>query len=158
MQNYTWAKRDIEWIKQNPGKGTMYKVYEGQTETKQDIKPIVKEVKQIVKVNLPPKVKNPISKFGGVYAIINEHSKLIYVGQSLSPKVKLRYHKMHISANSKDLLYKLMIEHKEHLKYIVLELDISVSELTHKEAEYIKQYISQGYKLYNIYVPYLCMQ
>lgn len=158
MQNYTWAKRDIEWIKQNPGKGTMYKVFEGQTETKQDIKPIVKEVKQIVKVNLPPKPKNQISKSGGIYAIINEHSKLIYIGQSLSPKVKLRYHKMNISSNNKDLLYKPMIEHKEHLKYIILENNISVNLLTRKEAEHIKQYISNGYKLYNIYIPYLCMQ
>lgn len=156
MSQYVWAKRSAEWIKENPGKGTMYKI---PIEQKEEIK---KEVKNLMVSRAEKKRIELQTKTCGVYAIICEIEKMAYIGESFNMEVRLRNHKMCINnSSSHAAMYSLMNMHqykhgKECFKFIkVHEIENTGSKeaLLIKEAETMHEFIDMGYKLYNQSIP-----
>lgn len=147
---YKWERRLPEWIKNNPGKGTMYKVYlDGSGEVpKQELE------KQPIKITPKIKVGNPI----GIYVIICEIEKYAYVGQSTNIESRLRSHKMAIVNNTSFLSssYDLMRQHykkhgidafefRRHLYLPTKDKNL----LNEKEFETMGEFARMGYRLYN---------
>ena len=156
MSQYVWAKRSAEWIKENPGKGTMYKI---PIEQKEEIK---KEVKNLMISRAEKKKIELQTKTCGVYAIVCEVEKMAYIGESFNVEVRMRNHKMCINnASSSAVMYKLMNYHqgkhgKNAFQFIKMhEIDNNgmKDELLIKEAETMHEFIEMGYKLYNQSIP-----
>ncbi len=179
-KKYIWKHRSKEWIKENPKQGTMYKVY-----FDEDGKEIPEITKEVVKVkdidkgtnieyigftprtNHEPKIKPRLShkekkeannpkNTRGVYVIICEAEKCVYVGQSFNIPNRLRNHKMCIVNKSKQYSYKNMHEHfNKHtisgFQFIDYEyIDNATEEqLLKREGELMAEFAGMGYKLYN---------
>ena len=141
--NHVWVKRSDEWIKQNPNKPTMYKV-----------------LKDEIKINTNKKPKKRVGKItsitSGIYAIVCEKSKSVYVGQSKSLDVRLRNHKMNLrNQTNKCESYKRMYEDVN--KFGLDSFDFRCIEQTdvdliNKETEAMNMFMNLGYKLYNAQV------
>ena len=155
MENkkYKWERRAPEWIKENPGKGTMYKVFEDGT---------IEEPKQ---AKTKP-VEIPLLSFckatdAGVYVIENSRYKYAYVGQSKNMGVRLRNHKMNIiSVHESDAnVYLKMRQHYrdgeendfEFIRYVSMP-NATQTALLEKEKEVMSEYVRLGYTLYNLSV------
>jgi hypothetical protein len=156
---HTWQRRDPEWIKENPGKGTMYKVDENGNEVKKG-----EEDKIIIKRE---KFKREGIPDAGTYAIICEKEKYVYVGQSISVATRLRSHKWIIckpfipTEGNYGAHYVLMHEHfKKHgmegfefAKQKPLP-GATNSELLFEEVNTMIEFLEQGYKPYNHLASY----
>lgn len=167
MQKTKWMKRDPEWIKANPGKGTMYKVDD-------DGKEIVSSVSNQIEVVVPKaSVKSniiyhkPVNKGPtingsepGVYVIVCEIEKTAYVGKSDNVSTRLRSHKMMVfsdkSAGKCSSTYALMREHVEahgpNCLVFKKHADVNTrynEDLLKAESELMAYMIQEGYKLYN---------
>lgn len=168
---YTWKHRSKEWVKENPGKGTMYKEYLGpEPEPKKnkpiDLKPIQKTINKAISTPKRNGIKESIGSkekipqgIIGIYAIVCEKEKCVYVGQSKNIAVRLRSHKMTIASDDPyydTKVYKQMREHrKKHgadvfnfLVYKILN-GAETKELLSEENNAMIYYASNGYKLYN---------
>lgn len=138
-----WIHRSKEWIAANPGKPTMFKVTKAGEIVESD--------------SALTKCPN-----GGVYVILCEASKHVYVGQSKNAEVRLRNHKMIISRLCKTPensdIYGKMIKHYEFhgedsfvfKKYLKVDFE---EDLLVKEIEIMVEFIENGYTLYNRLVP-----
>lgn len=157
-KNYRWVPRSKEWIKENPGKGTMYKEYfepqkeEGNSEDFFSINtPITPK-----SVKLYPNPKKTMGS--GIYIVICEVEKHVYVGQSRNVENRLRNHKMVISSNDEheSKAYIKMKAHRklhglnafEFIKYDMIP-HATTSMLLDREAEVMAEFARKGYLLYN---------
>ncbi len=132
-------KRDFKWIKQG---NEFVKVPLNGT-----------ELSDIAKIDKPDyNTKTDV----GVYVIICEPEKYVYVGESNNVGVRLRSHKMSIiKQNTQNGAYMLMNSHYikhgidgfEFKKYLSCDLDRHL--MWEKENETIATFIENGYKLYN---------
>jgi len=151
MSKIVWLKRSEEWIKQNPGKGTMYKVDIDGSETKENLSAI--NCVNRKKYESKPKGLDDC----GIYVIICEASKSAYIGQSINISTRLRSHKfaIHGTHGDKNKVYKRMkedlisfgVESFQYLKHIT---GIKEHELTDKENQVMFEFMDKGYNLYNI--------
>ena len=161
MQKTKWMKRDPEWIKLNPGMGTMYKVYEDGTPFIEENRPasireeVIPEPIFISKFN-----KKVVGSEPGLYTITCEVEKMVYVGMSENVGSRLRNHKMIVAgiydAVSQSSMY---LELKAHVnkhgsncliyKKHVDITDCTVGDLLRAETELMAEMIRKGYKLYN---------
>lgn len=157
-KEYKWERRSPEWIKENPGKPTMYKVYDTQ---KSEFKAIA--AKNIV-FDLDNKPIGSLSSptlsltfAAGVYVIECVPEKCVYIGQSRNVPVRLRNHKYKILIDfGSDDTYTDM--RSDRIKHGIDSFTFSIlhhmpeakkQQLCSKEAEAISYYISKGYKVYN---------
>ena len=142
MDKFKWAHRTPEWIKENPGKPTMYKV------SLEEIKPL----------------QSPEYKFGdtGVYVIICEKAKRVYVGQSTSMGTRMRNHKMNITnyrTNSQNVYLKMredFIFYGEDSFQFNRHIHLggaTCDELLLQETFTMYEFLDKGYELYNGTVP-----
>lgn len=153
-----WLKRDAEWIKNNPGKPTMYK---GKLDLNNDYKGevLLKKAKKD-KINI---IKNENSDFpdAGVYIILNEKTKSVYVGQSINMSSRIRNHRHFIleKAINKYKVYDKMIKDKknhgiesfEFIKYVLMP-NKNTQELKQVENDVMHEFKAKGYELYNMEV------
>lgn len=164
MEESIWIKRPKEWIEANPGKGTMYKVLKSDI-TKEfiadnptilnkgkDRNPYTKEIKQ-------PNAGDQ----SGIYLIICENSKSVYVGQSVNIDSRIRNHRMCIKGNNsnssrvyeaikKDVLL-FGIETFQFVKYKIIK-DATSDNLLKEERAVMCEFLESGYFLYNAEVPW----
>jgi hypothetical protein len=145
MKKEIWLKRSEEWIKQNPGKGTMYKVLaeEGEELPKESL---LKHAKKIYSKKEPGNI--------GIYVVVCELSKRAYIGQSINVGTRLRSHKAGILKRLKTNSYKAMVEDYEKygpeaFKFIQIKQIENPEHLTDEENESMIRYMEAGYKLYN---------
>ncbi len=150
-----WLKRSPEWIKNNPGQPTMYK---GVLNLDDDYKGNVLLKKE--KKKKLDEIKNTNSDFpdAGVYIIVNNETKSVYVGQSINMSNRLRSHKHYIleKAVNKNQVYDKMIEDKikhgiesfEFIKYILMP-NKNGMELVEVENDVMHEFMAKGYSLYN---------
>lgn len=153
---YKWVKQSPEWIKNNPGKPTMYKQF-GKYLPDELIKR-EKVASAIKYMTSPPLLELPDHSGYGVYAIVCEAEKYAYVGESKNVSVRIRNHKMNIMGHTPtdSKAYTLMRDHRkkhgiEGFSFVVhtdKEFN-SKSILLEAEAYLMGQYLSDGYKLYN---------
>lgn len=149
MEKEIWVRRSPEWIKENPKGGTMYKVKVGGDE------PTPNTASNYVKRTYN-KLKNKTDK--GIYAIICEPSKHVYVGQSIRVNTRIRSHR-----------YKLINQHTNCVKtykkmredFLIHGLDgfqfikckdmpdALTEDLINSERETMFEFLEKGYKLYN---------
>ncbi|MES2395878.1 MAG: GIY-YIG nuclease family protein [Bacteroidota bacterium] len=156
MENYVWVSRSQEWIKANPNKGSMYKFYtsDGEppaTASAETRKKYKKRVKS--EIENPPKGAD-----AGIYVIICNSSRSVYVGQSVNMEVRMRNHKMLICGdrsvpmstyvNMRKDFNKYGIESFEFIKYLKLPFDDG-SMLIEEEQKAICKFMDDGYNLYN---------
>jgi predicted GIY-YIG superfamily endonuclease len=148
---YKWEKRSPEWIKSNPGKGTMYKANPDGSEYTEGSEP----KKFIPTAQNPIPFNKVINTDAGVYVVVCEKAKHAYVGQSVNMGTRLRSHKMSI-VKSEASTYLKMRNHwrlygEEAFDYIKhTHMPTSTEEeLLQKEAEVMMEYIRAGYILYN---------
>lgn len=151
---FKWKRRSDEWIKANPGKGTMYKANPDGTEYDPDVRVEMKVEKKEKRV--VPVLKDVDY---GIYVIICEKAKYAYVGQSTNVSSRLRSHKMMIkrqSLTSKNKTYFKMQEHVDRYgmdsfvfdKYMAMP-GATIDELLSKESEVMGEFVRNGYNLYN---------
>ncbi len=147
---YKWEKRTEDWIKENPGKGTMFKRYFNNTDEKAEV---IKEER----TKVYPIMKDDF----GVYAIICDAEKCVYVGQSQNMNVRIRSHKMSILGPSiKKGIYVKIKEHcekhgpscLEFKKILRLPEGSKIEDLLIKEDEIMAEFLQKGYTLYNFSV------
>jgi hypothetical protein len=151
MEKEIWLKRPEEWIKENPGKPTMYKT----TVKRGDIINVDSLTGHSKKL-----YKGGKEKRLGIYAVICERSKRAYIGQSIRVGSRLRSHRYAIFSlnESKNKVY-IDIK-KDVLKYgpesiefkIVYPLGIN-DDLCEWELNTMREFINNGYKLYNMHLP-----
>lgn len=148
-----WVPRSKEWIKANPGKGTMYKVIDGQ-EVPPDVEGEVKV--EVIQRKAWTKFKPTLTS--GVYTVICEAEKCVYVGQSANTLVRLRNHKMNIisEGGSAEAIYTKMRAHcKRHgidsFSFDIYEMLPNVDQKTLLERESVAMldFVKRGYILYN---------
>lgn len=150
MKEEIWLHRSQEWIKENPGKGTMYKASQPEVEKPKPTKRIdLSEIKT-------GEYRNP-----GIYAIICEKAKSVYVGQSKNMANRLRNHKMVLlSRRPPSKIYERMlididnygIESFTFEKHIDLK-DHDVPNILEIERETMWFFLEKGYRLYNADLP-----
>lgn len=161
MENkIVWKHRDKEWIKNNPGKPTMYKDVSGSDQESVNVLTDKDSAKALVSSGQV--VKKRCSFDSGVYVIICENEKCVYVGQSSNVNVRLRSHKMCMLSVSdvNSGVYILMSKHvKDHgidnfvfKKYISMP-HASEPELLKMEVSVMSEFIDMGYDLYNRIIP-----
>lgn len=156
---HVWVKRSDEWIKNNPGKPTLYKV------NKEEVNAETNGLKAVV----TRKFKKRQSEKAGLYVITCEKTKSAYVGMSTDLTKRIYSHKIKIlSNNSKEVVYsKICKDVSEHgfdsLEFKVFEINAPDKILLEKEQEMMHLYLSKGYRLYNtvvntngntVYCPY----
>ena len=148
---YKWVKRDPEWIKENPNKGTMYKVLDEPED------PIRVELKKQALI-----AANKSLPIMGIYTIFCEAEKFVYVGQSRDIEVRIRSHKMKITSkdNSAGRTYELIRQH--HSKYGMKGFKFEIHEVMQKasssdlfdcEGKVMIDFVKRGYSLYNRALP-----
>lgn len=159
MEKETWIHRDKEWIKQNPGKPTMYK------ETLKDSDPPPKCATREVKKEYEKRTKRPSVDIG-VYIVLCEKAKSVYVGQSQSMGIRMRSHKScilkmeNISRTYREMRIdceKYGIDSFQFARYLEIDAKIMTNEdrrekLLEKEQETMWDFMRKGYKLYNIQI------
>jgi hypothetical protein len=144
-EKYIWERRTPEWIKENPGKGTMYKRY---------IVPIIPEPKKVQYLEVK---EDLIGKDAGVYVIFCDNEMYAYVGQSLNMDVRMRSHKMYMSRKSKG--QNSYINMKRHINKHGMDgfrfvkhfpMPFSTREqLLERECLVMGEVVRMGYTLYN---------
>jgi len=162
MKEYIWKHRDKQWIKENPGQPTMYKEFLTKDE-------IILNVKEIIKAKNSKQYAEPVygnntkydnrDKSGaGIYIILCEASKSLYVGQSLSMNTRMRNHKMNLLSSKPPLsaAYNKMrldvFNHKmESFQFITYKPmpNAKYDELLRAEKEVMIYFMKEGYTLYN---------
>lgn len=159
-EKLVWLKRDVEWIKNNPGKPTMYKgilnvedSYFGNSLLKKAKSEKIKEINDSGLDFADP----------GVYLIINELSNRVYVGQSINMYSRLRNHKHYIDgkAISKNRVYVKMAEDRvkhginsfQFLRYVLMP-GKELEDLLCMENDVMHEFRIKGYDLYNIDVSF----
>jgi len=152
MKGYVWKQRDAEWIKNNPGKGTMYKESADKEITVELLPAKEAKVSPIHSLFRPNNFKI------GIYIILCETERSVYVGQSRNMEGRLKHHKSTIKAGkkSRNNVYTRMIEHKEKhglkafefLQYWEMDSPSS-DELLRCEDKTMIKYLNEGYSLYN---------
>lgn len=159
MENKTvWLKRTEEWIKQNPGKGTMYKSELTNKVPGESLAALVSDKRTRHKKDQ----KTIDLGDRGIYAVICEATKYAYIGQSASMNVRMRSHKACIigQVNGKSKAYIKMNEHcKLHgidafsfTRHLFLP-NVNDEELTNIETSTMHEFAGMGYTLYNISIP-----
>lgn len=157
MKEFIWLKRTKQWIKENPGKGTMYKALRPEIIIKPDITASdYRKKKYAEKTNTeydPQKGRD-----AGIYVICCEKTKHAYVGQSMNMDVRMRNHKMNIcgklqcSAQAYDKMRKHFqefgIESFSFTKHIIIP-SANTNILCDIEAKTMYEFIERGYILYN---------
>lgn len=153
MNKIVWAIRSKEWIKDNPGKGTMYK-----TELKEDEAPPINLLAPI-RNKLKGERNKDLIHDTGIYLIICEQAKSVYVGQSINMGSRMRSHKMNITAIDPPQLqtYAKIREDWnkygaisfEFKRYLPLPNTTTSEDLTNHENNTMWEYMNNGYKLYN---------
>lgn len=142
-----WVKRPEEWIKQNPGKPTMYKTTVTEKETPPEL------IKQLTNESRRVYAKKDKGADIGIYAIICEPSKRAYIGQSINVQTRLRNHKMNIKTNQMKCYAEMRKDIETHgiecFEFIRIKHCINGEDLTEEENNSMGEYISKGYKLYN---------
>ena len=150
---YTWEKRSEEWIKENPGKGTMYKKY---------IDGIEPEEKPVRAKIIPGMTLGKINNERGIYVIVCEIEKHVYVGQSINMDTRLRQHKMSIVSKGKDQqqaetydkirkhYFKHGIEAFEFKKHLYVGPE--KEQLSIMENRVMNDFSQKGYTLYNMVI------
>jgi hypothetical protein len=161
MKEYEWVPRPKDWIKDNPGKGTMYKHYLKDGEPPVESCALIK--KEYKKLELEYCKKERDLSDSGIYVIICEPSKRAYVGQSMSMSVRMRNHKMIISGsnirNNETNTYKDMISDFNlygisafsFIKHKSLP-GLDAADLMNHESNAMGEFIELGYRLYNLNV------
>ncbi len=152
MSKIVWAKRSEEWIKANPGKGTMYKteLIEGNDPPINLLHPIRNSIKNAK--------KNKEANDVGIYVIICEIEKSAYVGQSINMGTRLRNHKMQIVGEKipdvktyhkiREHFVKHGIVQFEFKRYLLMP-DANTDQLTDAENRIIWEFKKNGYSIYN---------
>ena len=155
-----WIKRDAAWIAENKGKPTMYKEeYEDGIieELKVDSSREKKEVLINVVERLPLK-KRKGTKDAGIYGIICEVNRSIYIGQSMNIGSRLRNHKMIIANNYKSEMNVYKDIRKDYIEFgddsfkfvAIKEMpEATNEELLNAETELMIEYLENGWMLYN---------
>ena len=147
-KEYTWERRTEEWIKANPGQGTMYKKYK---DTEHELPALTFKTEENSR-------RWDYDEHKGIYVIICEIEKYAYVGQSRNMNSRLRNHKM-IMVHTKPHETKTYIKMREHvakhgieafqfLKHLPMP-DANMIELTNMENEVMGNFVRKGYNLYN---------
>jgi len=168
MSEYKWVRRSPEWIKENPGKGTMYKEYiskECDDSTSKSQKRAVITLLKQKPIEPPPKWTKhtpPEPKKGtkdaGLYAIICEANKWAYIGQSMNVGSRLRNHKMIIVHNykSESKVYEDIKKDKnefgiESFSFVKIKdmPEATSTQLLDAETKMMIEYLENGYSLYN---------
>lgn len=160
-QNFVWKRRSDEWIKENPGKSYMYKENIG---TGFEEPPPTKGVSNLREAFIPKRVKEiPAGAVCGIYVIVCEKEKYVYVGESQNIGVRLRNHKMCIDKyKGKGVSYIKMMEHrKKHgikaFQFLIHQAcDAGKLERMELENQAMLHYASMGYSLYNINIGIPC--
>lgn len=155
-----WLPRSAEWIKDNPGKGTLYKV------DKNTLTPVDTKEPEKIKSKFQPDFKSnvktyfiPKLKHSGTYAIICDKAKYVYVGQSQNVKTRLRAHKMAIiSPLTKLSTYTLMKEHWKQFgiksfQFVECQKIEDTKDLLEAEINTMVEFLTKGYRLYNKQLP-----
>ena len=103
------------------------------------------------------KEKEPDS---GVYVIICEKSKSVYVGQSVSMNNRMRNHKMNIindrpyCINSyKEMKRDYLLYGIDSFKFVKYKYITDVDEMLKEEEFTMYEFMAKGYKLYNSLIP-----
>lgn len=109
-------------------------------------------------IQILPKTREKNLDTAGIYVIICEIEKHVYVGQSINVDVRLRNHKMAIQSATNTLgrnYVKIQEHYKKHgieafqfVNYISCPF-ANTKELLYKESETISAYSKMGYNLYN---------
>jgi predicted GIY-YIG superfamily endonuclease len=138
-----WMKRSEEWIKQNPGKPTMYKDYPNNA----NVNSLVFDTRRVVK-------KRYEKRTSGIYVILCEPAKSVYVGMSENIESRLRSHKFNINRKYNKSPYIKICEDIETYGVSSFELKIyeevnQTSNLFRKETETMHLFKRDGYNLYN---------
>lgn len=163
MQKTVWVKRTPEWIKANPGMGTMYKVYEDGTPVvnTDPVDPVVGEKFRLNTIYNTPIVKEKVKgKEPGLYLILCEIEKCVYVGKSDNVGSRLRAHKMVIfDSKHPHTCASTYLPIREHISThgpncLVFKKHVDIpdcydEDLIRAERELMAEMIRKGYKLYN---------
>lgn len=154
MSKIVWEKRDPDWIKANPGKGTMYKIeIPDEAVSTIALRPLREKYKNLKEVEKLIDI--------GIYIVICEKAKTVYVGQSRSMGNRMRNHKMNItrSNNPKGIYVNMQKDYKhfgpdsfDYIRYIKLDRAYA-NDLTEVETETMWEFIEKGYRLYNRVIP-----
>lgn len=169
---YKWVRHTTEWIKENPGKPTMYKHYEDGTiemgSSKREKVPQKNRLpltflhiteEEYNRYDKPKAVKTVDRSNAGIYLIICHPVLHVYVGQSRNVEVRLRNHKMMLSKQQdrvSSATYDTMWQHSD--EYGLSEFEFKCyrkmpgatrDELLKAEAETMWEFLRAGYKLYN---------
>lgn len=151
----TWLKRSLEWIKENPGLGTMYKIDNFGKEvnkSKPENKPYISKAPKNKPTNVD-KAKHD----KGIYAIVCEKAKIAYIGQSCNMSVRIRGHKhLLFNMDTKNHIYIAMAIHlKEHgkdsfeFKKVKFLPEANIADLENAEHLTMVEFVEAGYALYN---------
>jgi hypothetical protein len=155
-KDYIWKHRDSNWIKDNPGKSTMYKEFLN-TSSREDLSVSDNSVNRVS--------ESIISRYAdaGVYIIMCESEKYVYIGQSINVDVRIRNHKMKIFSDKKQVDTNIYTKIRNHVnqfgedclsfvKYIPMPY-CGEAELLKKETETMIEFLKNGYVLYNEKFP-----
>jgi predicted GIY-YIG superfamily endonuclease len=155
QKNYKWVQRDKEWINNNPNKGTMYKVLVEDVIVTSSLGK-QSRCRVIEGENLGLKYSKKLD--AGIYIIVCEVEKHVYVGQSTNVPSRIRNHKMNISKDNpaSDKIYYKMRKHK--MIHSINAFQFSMYEslpgadnalLLQREITAMKEWFKKGYLLYN---------
>jgi hypothetical protein len=108
-------------------------------------KPVAVAIQQVIKGN------------AGVYVIVCEREKCVYVGQSMNVPVRLRSHKLYLMGGGKNVpkTYTKMIDHYtsygiEAFEFrLHLKCEAAASYLLEMETATMREFHNMGYMLYN---------
>lgn len=142
IPQYEWCFRSEEWIKSNPGQPTMYKHYADGYNPEAANRKEHKAVAGCKRGKV------------GVYIVLCEPAKHVYVGQSMNMSTRLRNHRWSITRNSNNKTY---VQMREHLKQYGMDefaftmyAECDPHQRLDKEKEVMIEFIHKGYTLYNI--------
>lgn len=145
-------KRDYKWVKV----GNEFKqvpIDENKQQVKTEIEPTKEKKLGIKPAKFNPMPKNDNS--AGIYTIICEQSKSVYIGQSMSVETRLRSHKSCLLNNVRNKVYDRM--RKDLASYGIEAFTFArfcycppvAGTLLKTEEETMKEFFNNGYTLYN---------
>ena len=169
QKTFVWKSQPKSWQEANPALSPMYKVYSDGTEEFLE-KGKTSKIKAAPHKK-PVTVKEIISEIGkvrkkrdhtgtcGIYIVICEATKSVYVGQSVNIESRLRSHKgqvTNLKCNYK-LYTKIREDFKQHgngsIEYKLHKSVNELTQLTEEEIQTMREFIEKGYSLYNTHVP-----
>lgn len=154
MKKIIWVPRTAEWIRNNPGKGTMYKI----DSSEQPPITASASIKKIYQKNNTPIITK--GEDAGIYAVICNATKSAYIGQSTNMDSRMRNHKMMIIGTQEKCSVYIRMK-KDYQQFGIESFDFikcyklpfyTNENLWVKEQETMWEYIEKGYTLYNIAV------